>query len=110
MNKRHARIAMELLSLPTSPFHEQAVAEWVRQFAGGKLGLRTTADRWGNLTIRYPGRRTKRPLVFTAHMDHPGFAARRMRRDGLLEGVWMAACPTRSSPARASGSSAAGDG
>jgi len=93
MNKRHARIATELLSLPTSPFHEQAVAEWVKRFAAGKLGLPTTSDRWGNLTIRYPGRRTKRPLVFTAHMDHPGFAARRMRRDGLLEGLWMGSVP-----------------
>jgi putative aminopeptidase FrvX len=93
MDKRHARIATELLSLPTSPFHEQAVAEWARRFATGKLGLPAAYDRWGNLTIRYPGRRTERPLVFAAHMDHPGFAAVRMRRDGLLGGLWMGSVP-----------------
>ena len=93
MDKRHARIATELLSLPTSPFHEQAVAEWAARFAAGELGLPTAYDRWGNLVIRYPGRRTKRPLVFAAHMDHPGFAALRMRRDGLLDGLWMGSVP-----------------
>jgi endoglucanase len=92
VNRRHARIATELLSLPTSPFHEQAVAEWARRFAA-KLGLPATDDRWGNLLIRYPGRRTKRPLIFAAHMDHPGFAAVRMRRDGLLDALWMGSVP-----------------
>ena len=32
-------------------------------------------DRWGNLVAQIPGDETLPPLVFVAHMDHPGFEA-----------------------------------
>lgn len=73
------RVLAEVLALPTAPFVEQAVADHVRAFCARWPTIRVTADRWGNLLAHYrhkPPRTT--PLVFTAHMDHPGFCALRM--------------------------------
>ncbi len=59
------------LSLPTAPFHEQAVAAHVRAFAlARKLPVR--ADRFGNLIVRCQRSRAQ-AIAFAAHMDHPGF-------------------------------------
>jgi hypothetical protein len=38
-----------------------------------RLGLRVETDRVGNLIVRYRRKPSKAPLVFVAHMDHPGF-------------------------------------
>ena len=73
------RIFAHLLSLPTATFVESAVAEYVRQFCRKTPGVTLTPDRYGNLLARY--RRQPRgvcPIVFNAHMDHPGFVAQEM--------------------------------
>lgn len=82
------RILTELCSLPTAPFMEQHIVDYVERFVERRRRLKLSRDRFGNLLLVLPGRTKKRQqprLVFTAHMDHPGFIAREMNADGLLE-------------------------
>jgi putative aminopeptidase FrvX len=65
-------LAERVLRLPTAPYHEQAVREFVEQFCRA-LGLRVSRDKAGNVMARYRCGTTAGPLVFVAHMDHPGF-------------------------------------
>lgn len=70
----------DLLSLPTAAFVEHAVLEYVRNACRKLAGVRVKIDRYGNLLAHYRNRpRAKTPLVFTAHTDHPGFCALKMR-------------------------------
>jgi endoglucanase len=73
------RVLEKMLRLPTAPFVEHAVVEYVRRACGAMNGVSTRLDRWGNVLARYhhqpPASIT--PLVFTAHMDHPGFCSLR---------------------------------
>src|SRR4030042_3976651 len=86
---------MEILSLPTAPFGEQAVIEWVEAFVAKRPALSLRRDRWGNLLIRYPGKRGTRRLVFAAHMDHPGFTALGTNAKGVLVCRWCGGVPQR---------------
>jgi len=72
VQREHQRILSDLLSLPTAPFAEHYVIDYVREFCRRRPALRLTQDRSGNLLIRY-GPRKRRPIVLAAHMDHPGF-------------------------------------
>jgi endoglucanase len=80
-----------LCSVPTAPFAEGRVVEFVRQFVRGQRGLRLSEDEWGNLLIECAGTNRKANgsrLVFAAHMDHPGFVAGRMRDGKTLEAAF----------------------
>ncbi len=81
MTQRHLNVLKSLLSVPTAPFHEEAVVEQVRRWAE-KRGADFRRDKAGNVFVHY---RRGRPRgdsrwVFAAHMDHPGFVVRRGRR------------------------------
>ena len=67
-------LARQLLSQPTAPYHEEHVAQFVREFAMTR-GLRVQTDKFGNLVVRYRRGRGHQPVAFVAHMDHPGFEA-----------------------------------
>jgi endoglucanase len=67
-------LARQLLDQPTAPYHEEAVARFIREFALAR-GLPVRTDKFGNLMVRYRRGRGHRPVVFMAHMDHPGFEA-----------------------------------
>jgi endoglucanase len=72
-------VLRDLLSLPTAAFVETAVQEYVRSACATLPGVTSTMDRYGNILARYRhGPRDVCALVFTAHMDHPGFCALRM--------------------------------
>ena len=77
-----ARIARELLPIPTVPYLEHDVLAYLRRFAGER-GLDFTLDRFGNGYLRHVGRRRRgaaaRPLVLSAHTDHPGFVVTAVR-------------------------------
>lgn len=105
MKAAHRRMLTELLSLPTSPLNEHFVIDWIRRWAADRPGITVRSDVFGNLRLhlRRGRRRDARPLVLSAHMDHPGFEAVEMvssgrsrrtvgsaRRggDGLLRAVW----------------------
>ncbi|MBM3859004.1 MAG: hypothetical protein FJ395_05060 [Verrucomicrobia bacterium] len=86
--KRNALLQLtELaLSLPTAPYHEQAVRAFVEQHCRA-LGLRVERDTAGNVIARYQHRFKSAPLVLVAHMDHPGFEALGPNRARFLGGV-----------------------
>lgn len=72
-------ILHELCSIPTAPFVERDVVEYVREFVRQHPRLRLREDEHGNLLIELPGKSRGGPRwVFTAHMDHPGFVAEKM--------------------------------
>lgn len=72
MQERVLAIARELLPIPTAPFREEAVREYVLQFCR-KRSIRVTPDRMGNLVATYGPQFPGPILAFSAHMDHPGF-------------------------------------
>ena len=76
------------MSLPTAPYHEHAVRAAVAGYAR-QLGLAVRHDVAGNLIVRWEPRHPfhPAPLVFVAHMDHPGFEARGPNRAEFLGGV-----------------------
>ena len=84
------RILTELCAVPTAPFAERHVVEYVKRFVAARPRLRLSSDRHGNLLIelrpsRSTGTRRGPRLIFTAHMDHPGFVASRMIDARTLE-------------------------
>jgi len=87
---RAERILTDLLALPTAPFGEQYVIGYAREFCRQRPGLRVSQDKAGNMLIRYRSGHAsrRRPLVLTAHMDHPGFIAEAMVAAGRLRARW----------------------
>lgn len=88
-------VLAELGSIPTASFHEEAVAAYVARFVRG-LGLPLKADRSGNLVAEYRRGRSRLPVAFVAHLDHPAFEISAVEspttaRATLLGGV-RAAC------------------
>jgi endoglucanase len=77
MNRRTLLpVLRHIVSRPTAPFYEEAVAEAVRGFLQEMPHVSVRADKHGNLIARYeragsqPGRAR---YAFAAHMDHPGW-------------------------------------
>ena len=77
-------ILRDLGGRPAVAFHEGLVAEGVRARLAA-LGLTATADAYGNLVARLPGAADAGvpPIAFVAHMDHPGFEAVQVSRQGV---------------------------
>ncbi|MFW6286935.1 MAG: M20/M25/M40 family metallo-hydrolase [Candidatus Sumerlaeota bacterium] len=66
------KILEECCTIPTAPFREGAVAQYIKDFAD-QHRLEREEDAMGNLILRYGAEHSDAPLVFAAHMDHPGF-------------------------------------
>lgn len=82
------RLLKDLTTLPTGSFVESAVNDYIRSFCR-RIGVGVRADRYGNLVARYRYRpRAVRPLVFSAHTDHPGFVAQEMRDGRTLRAAF----------------------
>lgn len=79
-------LSRAVLSLPTAPYHEQAVRNFAIAHCRA-LGLAVTTDRVGNLIVRYRHRHTGAPLVYVAHLDHPGFEALSAQQAEFFGGV-----------------------
>src|SRR5688572_771907 len=81
-------VLRELCSVPTAPFAETRVVEYVERFVAARRGLKLSRDRAGNLLIEFAAglpRKTLPRWVFAAHMDHPGFVAREMTGPRTLD-------------------------
>jgi putative aminopeptidase FrvX len=69
-------LAARLMRQPAAPYHEHAVAREVKKICSD-FDLHCDEDKFGNLLVRIDsktfGNRNVRPIVFAAHMDHPGF-------------------------------------
>ena len=80
-------ILRDLGSRPAVAFHEGLVAEGVRARLAA-FGLTAAADAYGNLVARLPGTSAGLPpIAFVAHMDHPGFEAVEVSRQGVTARV-----------------------
>lgn len=83
------RLLQELLALPTAPFLEGEVLNYLETFCRKLPGVTLSRDRCGNLLARYrKGSPATRPVAFTAHMDHPGFAALEMKGGSKLRAAF----------------------
>jgi putative aminopeptidase FrvX len=83
-----ADLLQSVCSIPTAPFAEGRVAEFVRKFVSRRQNLSLKEDRFGNLLIELKSRRNLPRWVFTAHMDHPGFVAKKMLDGNRLQAVF----------------------
>jgi endoglucanase len=81
-------ILEELCSVPTAPFAEQHVVRYVERFVKQRRGLKLSRDRYGNLLVELKGSSKSPRWVFTAHMDHPGFVAKRMADARTVEAAF----------------------
>lgn len=81
------KVLMDMLSLPTAAFVEQAVMDYLRNTCGKLPGVTCRADTHGNLLVHYRNRppRGRQTLAFSAHTDHPGFVAQKMLDKRTLE-------------------------
>lgn len=74
-------ITRAILTQPTAPFHERAVADEICRLLARCPHVTVRRDAFGNLIARYrrggrgiSARSTSRPrYAFAAHMDHPGW-------------------------------------
>jgi putative aminopeptidase FrvX len=79
MNRRKLLpILRHIVSRPTAPFHEQAVAEAILGFLKDLPHVTVQTDKFGNIVARYErgtaGKKLPKPrFAFAAHMDHPGW-------------------------------------
>jgi putative aminopeptidase FrvX len=73
MRTRHEKYLLELTGLPTASGREDRVVAWVTAWAKRRRSVRLQSDRYGNLMLKRVGARSPRPIVLTAHMDHPAF-------------------------------------
>jgi endoglucanase len=80
----NTRILTDLTSLPTAPFAEDRVIEYVEAFAKARKRIRLSKDSFGNRMLELAGASRGPRWVFVAHMDHPGFVADRMIDDRTL--------------------------
>lgn len=83
------QILHEVCSIPTAPFVERNVIEYVERFIRQRKRLKLSRDRFGNLLIELRGKHSGGARwVFTAHMDHPGFVAERMIDERTLRAAF----------------------
>ena len=79
MQKRYHNWLIELTGIPTAAGCERRVIDWVMRWVErhnrtGRYGhCSMTSDRFGNLLITRRGARSSRPIILTAHLDHPAF-------------------------------------
>ena len=69
-------VLRHIVSRPTAPFHEEAVAEAIRGFLKELPHVSVRTDKHGNLIARYEragGKSGRARYAFAAHMDHPGW-------------------------------------
>jgi putative aminopeptidase FrvX len=76
-SKEFSRLAQRLMSCPAAPFHEAGVRAVVELLCS-EHGLHCKRDEFGNVIVRLGDRSAGRPVVFAAHMDHPGFEVLRV--------------------------------
>lgn len=94
MDDPSRRFLRDLLSLPTAPFAEHVVLDYIRRFVAEHPSLTLATDPSGNLLIelkRGPAR--ERPVCLTAHVDHPGFVSERMIGRKKVRAFWRGAVP-----------------
>lgn len=88
------RTLVDVLTLPTAPFAEHFVIDFVERFCAER-GIAARRDQAGNILVhvRVGQRRIARPVCITAHLDHPGFVSERMVGRGRVRAFWRGGVP-----------------
>ncbi len=73
---KHERDLIQLTGLPTASGKEERVIAWVERWVARRPWVALRRDRFGNIALRHRDSRSRRPIFFTAHMDHPAFVVR----------------------------------
>lgn len=104
MNKKKLSELKELLSLPTAPFREHYITEYVVSMLS-KFNIPYFTDPFGNIIIGVSSvvlykkliqRCSKEPVrFFIAHMDHPGFHGVRWLKNKNLLVKWFGGSPVK---------------
>ncbi len=89
------RILHDLMLLPTAPFAEHFMIDFVERFCERRKGVTLKRDTAGNLLlhVRRGKRRVARPVCITAHLDHPGFVTDRMLNKSSVRAFWRGGVP-----------------
>lgn len=73
-DERLRELLLDLLSLPTAPFHEHHVRDRILELLDPLDHVDVVSDDFGNLIATYRrGENTSATLAFGAHMDHPAW-------------------------------------
>lgn len=80
----HQRYLTQLTSLPTAAGREDRVIAWVEKWAKRRDWLSLRRDRFGNIVLKHTDTKSRRPIFFTAHMDHPAFVVREADGDHVV--------------------------
>jgi putative aminopeptidase FrvX len=83
--KEFCEIAGRLMQHPVAPYFEHAVRAEVEKICA-EHDLPFKRDRFGNVLVELKSNARIRPLVLSAHLDHPGFEIVRP----LSRGKWLA--------------------
>lgn len=84
--RQHLRWAVELTSLPTAAGREHRVVRWIENWLAQRRNLALRRDRCGNMLISRKGaKRGGRPVLITAHLDHPAFVITTVRDNRHVE-------------------------
>ena len=62
---------LELTSIPTASGREDRVIAWVEAWCRKRPSVKLRRDEFGNMMIQRDGARSRRPIVLSAHLDHP---------------------------------------
>ncbi len=81
----HLDWVLQVTSIPTAAGREHRVIDWINRWLKPRRNLICKRDRFGNMMISIKGRRGGRPLIMTAHLDHPAFVVKKIIDNRTLE-------------------------
>ncbi len=76
MDNKYRNWLKALTGIPTAAGCEDRVIEWIKNWTQQRKWASMQVDKFGNVLLRRsaPGAtRSRKPIIFTAHMDHPAF-------------------------------------
>lgn len=85
----HLHWLLELTQLPSASGREFRVVAWIERWCASRPDIALTRDLAGNIVLsprnRPFGHENRRPVYFTAHLDHPAFVVERILAPGVVE-------------------------
>lgn len=86
----HLAWLLELTQIPTASGREHRVVSWIERWCAARADVALSKDAAGNLEVTLRQRAVgsgaaRRPVYFTAHLDHPAFVVERVLAPGVLE-------------------------
>lgn len=87
LRARELETLLRITAIPTASGCEWRVADAIKAWVNGRVGLTLSEDSAGNLVVQIGSVSStgESPLFITAHMDHPAFVVERIVAPGTLE-------------------------